>query len=540
MAKNPLIDVEFVDNTSYAQTESTDDIVGVVVETAWGKPDSFIVMDQVAWNSFANPAGGALINQSYATVNRLFNSGARYIEAYRPLGSNKYLYVVVTSDGSTLSVDSGASTLDSYNQKVQSAVTSANYMFAFRTKYPCNIPMKVTLSEYAGRVPSELSEAELFNISVEVLGASTQKESFVVSPKKVSLSGVSYFIADVFESKSNWLSGELEFSSMKDMPESDPFTSISPIDLQPDAVTPLTKDEYVAAYSKFADRERSSHTILVSTFDPNAEGAAEVYAAIAAADDERMDAIALTGVPKSCFESTDEETIKENIKTATVENTSLAGYYGKFVGAIAAAERIVLNNSVFYLDGTATWAGRMCAVAYEVKNRNQLPSYKAYGKCATQLVASLSFNNVVSLMEEYGISSIYSSSTGNYIFGIRSMYSMQESYFGKLNVMRVTAAVLRWLLDDVESVIHTDVTSDASQRLAFQDRCNQKLSQMIARGELKSDSYISCGNDINTDELTQGGECLNIEAYLWYKKLTERVKISIIATDTSVDVNMEE
>lgn len=63
---------------------------------------------------------------------------------------------------------------------------------------------------------------------------------------------------------------------------------------------------------------------------------------------------------------------------------------------------------------------------------------------------------------------------------------------------------------------------------------------MIARGELKSESYISAGNDINTDALTNGGECLNLEAYCWFKKLTERVKIKVIATDTTTSVSISQ
>lgn len=207
-----------------------------------------------------------------------------------------------------------------------------------------------------------------------------------------------------------------------------------------------------------------------------------------------------------------------------------------FTDAIAAVEKVTVRNKSFFLDGTATWAARTAVVAKTYKNRNRLASYLATGQTSAVLVKSLQFATVVELMSDYGIGSIYKATTGNYIFNIRSQYANQSSYFGKMNVMRVTAALLSWLLTDVEYVIHTEVTSDATERLSFQEQCNSKLGQMIARGELKSESFISCGDDINTDALTQGGECLNIEADLWFKKLTERVKIKITATDSSVTV----
>lgn len=246
--------------------------------------------------------------------------------------------------------------------------------------------------------------------------------------------------------------------------------------------------------------------------------------------------VALVGCPKTAFNGVDEPTRKGNIVTyiETISNQ------GMFNAAYAAVERVVVRNKAFVLDGTATAAGSIAAVAASLKNRNRLPSYMETGKVNAVLMKSLEFNTVVELMDEYGIGSIYTAASGNYMFNVRSRYSIQRSYFGKLNVMRVTAALLAWLMTDSEYAIHTEVTSDEAQRIAFQERCNSKLGQMIARGELKSESYISAGNDINTDALTNGGECLNIEAYCWFKKLTERVKIKVIATDTTTSVSISQ
>lgn len=549
---NPLIDVDFVDNTNYANPLSTDDVVGGVVETVWGKVDQMVLLDSVSWEAFANPLGLARVNQSYATIRRLFDAGAKYIEVYRPSKNEKYLFVtgVANDSGDTptltvTAIDKTPTEAESYEETFWS---NEKAVFCIRYRYPGGFPGKLEVIPFTGGKPDELANVALFNINLYLNGAQDPTETFTVSFTQAEASGESFFYAEVLNNQSQYLTAKLDFvaegldetllavKANADADYNEMFTGEGGI-WNPN---PLTIQDYINAYEKFRDRTRSSSTLLISTFNPNDKESADeivnLYGKLCEVSNARKDMNALVGCRKQEFNGTDEGDRKQAIQ-AYIDSIP---NQGMFNAAYAAVERVVVRNKAFLLDGTATAAGAIASVAASLKNRNRLPSYMETGKVNAVLMKSLEFNTVVELMDESGIGSIYTAASGNYLFNIRSRYSIQRSYFGKLNVMRVTAALLAWLMTDAEYAIHTEVTSDEAQRIAFQERCNSKLGQMIARGELKSESYISAGNDINTDALTNGGECLNLEAYCWFKKLTERVKIKVIATDTTTSVSISQ
>jgi len=549
---NPLIDVDFVDNTNYANPLSTDDVVGGVVETVWGKVDQMVLLDSVSWEAFANPLGLARVNQSYATIRRLFDAGAMYIEVYRPSKNEKYLFVtgVANDSGDTptltvSAIDKTPTEAESYEETFWG---NEKAVFCIRYRYPGGFPGKLEVVPFTGRKPDELENVALFNINLYLNGAQDPTETFTVSFTQAEASGESFFYAEVLNNQSQYLTAKLDFvaegldetllavKANAEVDYNEMFTGEGGI-WNPNS---LTIQDYINAYEKFRDRTRSSSTLLISTFNPNDKESADeivnLYGKLCEVSNARKDMNALVGCRKQEFNGTDEGTRKQAIQ-AYIDSIP---NQGMFNAAYAAVERVVVRNKAFLLDGTATAAGAIASVAASLKNRNRLPSYMETGKVSAVLTKSLEFNTVVELMDESGIGSIYTAASGNYLFNVRSRYSIQRSYFGKLNVMRVTAALLAWLMTDAEYAIHTEVTSDEAQRIAFQERCNSKLGQMIARGELKSESYISAGNDINTDALTNGGECLNLEAYCWFKKLTERVKIKVIATDTTTSVSISQ
>lgn len=548
---NPLIDVDFVDNTNYANPLSTDDVVGGVVETVWGKVDQMVLLDSVSWEAFANPLGLARVNQSYATIRRLFDAGAKYIEVYRPSKNEKYLFVTgVANDGDTptltvTAIDKTPTEAESYEETFWS---NEKAVFCIRYRYPGGFPGKLEVIPFTGQMLDELANVALFNINLYLNGAQDPTETFTVSFTQAEASGESFFYAEVLNNQSQYLTAKLDFvaegldetllavKANAAVDYTEMFTGEGGI-WNPN---PLTIQDYINAYEKFRDRTRSSSTLLISTFNPNDKESADeivnLYGKLCEVSNARKDMNALVGCRKQEFNGTDEGDRKQAIQ-AYIDSIP---NQGMFNAAYAAVERVVVRNKAFLLDGTATAAGAIASVAASLKNRNRLPSYMETGKVNAVLMKSLEFNTVVELMDESGIGSIYTAASGNYLFNIRSRYAIQRSYFGKLNVMRVTAALLAWLMTDAEYAIHTEVTSDEAQRIAFQERCNSKLGQMIARGELKSESYISAGNDINTDALTNGGECLNLEAYCWFKKLTERVKIKVIATDTTTSVSISQ
>lgn len=549
---NPLIDVDFIDNTNYANPLSTDDVVGGVVETVWGKVDQMVLLDSVSWEAFANPLGLARVNQSYATIRRLFDAGAKYIEVYRPSKNEKYLFVTGVANDSgdtpTLTVTAIYKTPTEAESYEETFWSNEKAVFCIRYRYPGGFPGKLEVIPFTGRRPDELANVALFNINLYLNGAQDPTETFTVSFTQAEASGESLFYAEVLNNQSQYLTAKLDFvaegldetllavKANADVDYNEMFTGEGGI-WNPN---PLTIQDYINAYEKFRDRTRSSSTLLISTFNPNDKESADeivnLYGKLCEVSNARKDMNALVGCRKQEFNGTDEGDRKRAIQ-AYIDSIP---NQGMFNAAYAAVERVVVRNKAFLLDGTATAAGAIASVAASLKNRNRLPSYMETGKVNAVLMKSLEFNTVVELMDESGIGSIYTAASGNYLFNIRSRYSIQRSYFGKLNVMRVTAALLAWLMTDAEYAIHTEVTSDEAQRIAFQERCNSKLGQMIARGELKSESYISAGNDINTDALTNGGECLNLEAYCWFKKLTERVKIKVIATDTTTSVSISQ
>lgn len=545
---NPLIDVDFVDNSNYANPLSTDDVVGGVVETVWGKADQMVTLDSVGWEAFANPMGLARVNQSYATIRRLFDAGAKYVEVYRPSTNEKYQFITgtVTDAESSPALEITPKAVNTAEaEDYESNNWNSDTAFIIRYRYPGGFDGRLEVVPFQGsRVPEGLEGAALFNINLYLSGSQEVTETFTVTFTRAEASGESFFYADVLNTQSQYLTAKLDFvaegldASLKGV------TASADVDWTVDQPAALKVKDYVDAYEKFRDRTRSVSTMLISTFNPNYdktkagddEEPAAIYSKICEVANARKDMVAIIGCRKQDFDGVDENTRKGNIVKYIDSITS----QGMFNAAYAAVERVVVRNKAFVLDGTATAAGSTAVVAASLKNRNRLPSYMETGKVNAVLMKSLEFNTVVELMNEYGIGSIYTAASGNYLFNVRSRYSIQKSYFGKLNVMRVTAALLAWLMTDSEYAIHTEVTSDEAQRIAFQERCNSKLGQMIARGELKSESYISAGNDINTDALTNGGECLNIEAYCWFKKLTERVKIKVIATDTTTSVSISQ
>lgn len=545
---NPLIDVDFVDNSNYANPLSTDDVVGGVVETVWGKADQMVTLDSVGWEAFANPMGLARVNQSYATIRRLFDAGAKYVEVYRPSTNEKYQFITgtVTDAESSPALEITPKAVNTAEaEDYESNNWNSDTAFIIRYRYPGGFDGRLEVVPFQGsRVPEGLEGAALFNINLYLSGSKEVTETFTVTFTRAEASGESFFYADVLNTQSQYLTAKLDFvaegldASLKGV------TASADADWTVDQPAALKVKDYVDAYEKFRDRTRSVSTMLISTFNPNYdktkagddEEPAAIYSKICEVANARKDMVAIIGCRKQDFDGVNENTRKGNIVKYIDSITS----QGMFNAAYAAVERVVVRNKAFVLDGTATAAGSTAVVAASLKNRNRLPSYMETGKVNAVLMKSLEFNTVVELMNEYGIGSIYTAASGNYLFNVRSRYSIQKSYFGKLNVMRVTAALLAWLMTDSEYAIHTEVTSDEAQRIAFQERCNSKLGQMIARGELKSESYISAGNDINTDALTNGGECLNIEAYCWFKKLTERVKIKVIATDTTTSVSISQ
>lgn len=602
MASN-LIQVDFLDETNYISVSDGSDIVGVVADTNWGPVGVPTVCNSSVYRTLFNPQGLGRLNSSLATVTRVFEMGASYVEVVR-LGkdtsaSEPWVFFSIDSTGK-LTADAGFTYAnDAEATDFNSVIASENNpikegsVAAFRLRYPGGFPMRVSLSSSKTFMTKQLFTLTLSAFSgftYDSSGKSTPSfnntlETLSFTLEELEASGVSYFYADQISNNSAYFttditwaySNESKYTTSSGAVASS-FTNVGMGDIQGYSVSKGSGDvemsiptysssAFVSAYKLFGDRDISSSTLLVSSFIPSmASGKvpeaatsatdgfvdyASVLSAMSSVSEARKDCNSLVGFPtitntyywKPKGGASDTGTRANAVawfNSADISNAGLRMFTSGIVGWETYTLRTTLGVKRFDLDCTAAWAGRICATAYALHNRNQLPSYKAYGSFSGSLVRTLDFDTVVAMHDEDGIGSVYSSAVGNYIFCIRDLYGAGESYFARLNVMRVTAALLSQTFDMVEDVIHTDVAANRTNRLALEGRLNTLLGNFAARQELKVESYANVGDELNSDVNTNGGRYLRIQLVCYFMSLTEKVFITVVARDGSVsaDVSM--
>lgn len=602
MASN-LIQVDFLDETNYISVSDGSDIVGVVADTNWGPVGVPTVCNSSVYRTLFNPQGLGRLNSSLATVTRVFEMGASYVEVVR-LGkdtsaSEPWVFFSIDSTGK-LTADAGFTYAnDAEATDFTSVIASENNpikegsVAAFRLRYPGGFPMRVSLSSSKTFMTKQLFTLTLSAFSgftYDSSGKSTPSfnntlETLSFTLEELESSGVSYFYADQISNNSAYFttditwaySNESKYTTSSGAVASS-FTNVGMGDIQGYSVSKGSGDvemsiptysssAFVSAYKLFGDRDISSSTLLVSSFIPSMDSGkvpeaatsatdgfedyASVLSAMSSVSEARKDCNSLVGFPtitntyywKPKGGASDTGTRANAVawfNSADISNAGLRMFTSGIVGWETYTLRTTLGVKRFDLDCTAAWAGRICATAYALHNRNQLPSYKAYGSFSGSLVRTLDFDTVVAMHDEDGIGSVYSSAVGNYIFCIRDLYGAGESYFARLNVMRVTAALLSQTFDMVEDVIHTDVAANRTNRLALEGRLNTLLGNFAARQELKVESYANVGDELNSDVNTNGGRYLRIQLVCYFMSLTEKVFITVVARDGSVsaDVSM--
>lgn len=600
MASN-LIQVDFLDETNYISVSDGSDIVGVVADTNWGPVGVPTVCNSSVYRTLFNPQGLGRLNSSLATVTRVFEMGASYVEVVR-LGkdtsaSEPWVFFSIDSTGK-LTADAGFTYAnDAEATDFTSVIASKNNpikegsVAAFRLRYPGGFPMRVSLSSSKTFMTKQLFTLTLSAFSgftYDSSGKSTPSfnntlETLSFTLEELEASGVSYFYADQISNNSAYFttditwaySNESKYTTSSGAVASS-FTNVGMGDIQGYSVSKDSGDvemsiptysssAFVSAYKLFGDRDISSSTLLVSSFIPSMDSGkvpeaatsatdgfedyASVLSAMSSVSEARKDCNSLVGFPtitntyywKPKGGASDTGTRANAVawfNSADISNAGLRMFTSGIVGWETYTLRTTLGVKRFDLDCTAAWAGRICATAYALHNRNQLPSYKAYGSFSGSLVRTLDFDTVVAMHDEDGIGSVYSSAVGNYIFCIRDLYGAGESYFARLNVMRVTAALLSQTFDMVEEVIHTDVAANRSNRLALEGRLNTLLGNFAARQELKVESYANVGDELNSDVNTNGGRYLRIQLVCYFMSLTEKVFITVVARDGSVSADI--
>lgn len=284
-------------------------------------------------------------------------------------------------------------------------------------------------------------------------------------------------------------------------------------------------------YNMFNDYESSICTLLINPFiaksavQGDTSFVDEYDTAIKNIAEYRKNCLAIVGYPIDNSTTYDKATI-----LAYFNNHSSKG--SKFCIAIQGQEYFSVLGRRFTLNCVGGYAGAMVNIAKEA-HLNQIASGYVYGNYGGSLKKSLLSGPVIDLMEE-GINSVYTSSRGNLIWGTRTRYGRQSSYFGKINVMRVCSMLLKNIFPIAIETLHTDAASNPITRASLSTMLNSVIDRYITNQDLQPDSYADCSDSINTDYLTKGGTVLNIILMLHFIGLVERVSIKIIATDTSV------
>lgn len=538
---NKLINVSFEDATNYV-SYSNSDVVGLVLDHCWGPSDSLYTLSREQFDELypeSLPVFGAAQDAnlkdaiySYACAKRAFEMGASTLELIRPSGNYKHFAFNFT--------------LSSVDKRIILVPVVGGF-----TKVPETSESQVVIySRYKGQIPFSKAPYQKLKISVEqavndshlvykligqgdTSGSTTEvvlEELTFGLDKDEVLDGVPYFIENVFQkseffrvkcyTETKGALTEIKGSSVELKFEAFHYNGFPAANSGEDSVLVDYYNQY------FKNKETSSATVLVSS-----KSDFKVYQKISKMSKERMDCVSIVGYPIS------DAKYQWLTPLEAVKNNSLYMTYMKDIGQdkfsyfLLGKEIVKCMGSWVTLDCTAGYAGRLCAIAEEVKV-NQLPSAAQYGYYSASLVDSYSFD-VVAKMHELGINSVYSAVQGPTIFGIRSMHPRQTSYFGKFNVSRVLTKLLAPIFVECYAVMHTAASADPTERVSFETRLNRILQEFIPDA-LKADSYISCSAEVNADSKTNGGEILNILVVLHFIKLVEKINIRIVATDSSV------
>lgn len=594
---NPLISVQYADETNYVEASSTDDVMGMVMDANWGPCGTPVVCNSTTFRSIFNPQGLGRLNGTLATALRAFEKNQSYIEVVRLGSKENWLFVYITSAGTVgtysypYSTDSSAIDFSAVATAIETSFegdSKPTVQALFRLRYPGGFPAQITLSAspktflgtqmyslelaaYSGQTYTTAG-ASARGKSTKASGATAQPsftnilETLTFSLVDLTYNGVSYNYADVITNDSTYFVSDVAWAAGKSVSvalTNAPFAytvadaEIPGIASPSSTVPAYVADDFVAAYELFKDRDISSSTELVNSylwdaylegnsnpvFDSSA-GPGAVMTKMSEIAELRQDCCALLGFPTTVNSSAWinpnevnwETTTRTNARTwfDAIANAGLNMHSFGIVGWERYTLRTTMGVKVYNLDCTAGWCGRISAVAASTRNRNQLPSYKAYGTYPSTLVRTMSFENVVEMHKEDGIGSVYSTATGNFIFDVKGLYGVGTSYFAQANVMRVIEFLLSNSYDIIEQVIHTDVAANKASRIDLEGRMNTMLSWFISRNELKAESYVDIGDSLNSDDLTNGGEYLNINIVCYFLKLTQGVNINIIARDGSV------
>lgn len=530
-----LITIEFIDKSSYSDN-TTSDVIGLVMPHVWGPVDK---LTPVEYSKFMQN-WPELNSPGWIKASQAFQAGAGMCEILRPqLGAEYQMYVVT---------DTGFQTVTGAKQFTvsDSDLSGAKNLAVFSLLYPGSPKGKVDSVEIelSPVYEDSVTEPTPADVPIDVQATVTlydangntvegPHEGLMISQEIID--GVSVNIGDVLRKKSYYIRYQLNDSEglitrEQLVEDPNPQPSNNYVEQTPDVKVPVigetagegvdvTISQLVELYTRwFSHMETSQATILLPTVcDATLINAVTQIAA------QRSECMAFHGYP------TDAEFTEDAIKTFFQKLTM-----DKFAAFWAGRDVVTIGGKEVPGDCIGTIAGRYAAVA-QSDTINQPASAQSFGAYPGSLLESLDTTAVLAL-QKLGINSVYSAYTGPQIWGIKTMYSRQSSYWAKVNVMRVTTQLLSTTMDYIMQVFHTPNTT-AKKAMVQQNR-QAYIDSLISQDVLKSQSSCQCDDENNKDIDTNGGEILIIDFDLWYVKVIEKVHIRIEASDDSTQITI--
>ena len=539
-----LIDVKFQDATSHTSTTSTDTI-GLVMPFYWGEADKVLVYNRTTFYEMfpeSLPIGVKSITNTdlysaYAQVKAAFAHGAGEVEIYRPSDGWKYQNLTISKIGVITDTDgklNKSTTKYDENEAVTIALKHAGFVPQSLAYDYENIAVGIALENSEDYTDGAMIKLNIYGVDAN--GDNTLLERFEgAANPNAKIGGESIFIEDVVNSNSMFVDA---FATDNIVISDDIAENIYTCNVYNETGV-YTSNKFTAefkggigkGYDMFNDYESSVCTLIINPFvtESAMQGSTvlitEYDASIKNIAEYRKNCLAVVGYPVDHSSIYNKTTIEDYFNSHSSKGS-------KFCVAIQGQEYISVFGQRFVLNCVGGYCGAMVNIAKEA-HLNQIASGYVYGNYGGSLKKSLLSGEVIDLME-VGINSVYTSKRGNIIWGTRTRYGRQSSYFGKINVMRVTTMLLKNIFPIALETLHTDAASNPITRASLSTMLNSIIDTYKNNQDLLWDSKADCSDAINTDYLTRGGTVLNIILSLHFIGLVERVSIKIIATDTSV------
>lgn len=518
-----LIDVQLVDATNYVDVENSD-ILGTVFAHYWGPVSSdlrrFTVQQfvraypesvpfvptsakSVTKSIYTFMSSDAVV--SYAQILKAFTSGISTVEVKNIANLNRF---VIFGDSLT------ASAWKSEEDVIKLA-------WAITLKYRGYLPESL-VGTGVNAVKFSIDPADtLYTLQVKADDLVLEEFTGSFVPNTI-VNGQDVYFGTLLQN-SNFLS-----LWVNDTTESITVTQKSEVTYSlPESITKADLVNVENSLEIFGDIKKSFATLLVSPYNfTTTASISTIDSKLASIASSKKTLIFVQGVHT-------EQTLTDYQTGKYPECPNENTYFSVFV---MGREQVICFGRKVYLNCTAGWCGCTAKVASQVR-LNQLASAESYGSYKGVLSWSPDFSSVISAHKK-GIITVYSSDEGPQIFGVRAWLKNQNTYYAKANVLRVLAAVLRVQIPILMRAIHTDASSNPITRRVLASQMTSALSSFIGLSNLAADSRIDMSDALNNDVDTKGGQILICVGYLHFYKLVEEIKYKIVATDSSVNVEL--